>query len=271
MALSFVLQSLVSATPLQAFAAGAALCSTSLGTTFTILNTSGLSTTRLGTVLSSAAMMDDVIGLVMVQVISNLGGTIASFNAVTVVRPLAVSAGLAIAVPLICKFIAQPMTLLLNDVRKSSKNEFIDRIFRGQYTALIIHTLVLIVLVTGATYAGTSNLFAAYLAGASVSWWDSEVPHLNGGINTAESSSPQRSNGRAVASPELLSVTPRGGGQNPQHALSAVRRMHEEYASTGNEVYYIYYEAAVKRILKPLFFVGNTPLFFLILKTLTIS
>merc|ERR1712093_57658 len=50
MALSFVLQSLSNATPLQAFAAGAALCSTSLGTTFTILSTSGLSSTRLGTV-----------------------------------------------------------------------------------------------------------------------------------------------------------------------------------------------------------------------------
>ncbi|KAK2865228.1 hypothetical protein FQN49_003791, partial [Arthroderma sp. PD_2] len=67
MAIAFVLQPLAKATPLQAFAAGAALCSTSLGTTFTILNTSGLLATRLGTVLSSAAMMDDVIGLVMVQ------------------------------------------------------------------------------------------------------------------------------------------------------------------------------------------------------------
>ena len=56
-ALAFCLQSLASATPLQAFAAGAALCSTSLGTTFTILNTSGLTNTRLGTVLTSAAMM----------------------------------------------------------------------------------------------------------------------------------------------------------------------------------------------------------------------
>lgn len=60
--LSFVLIVLVNASPLQAFAAGAALCSTSLGTTFTVMQTSGLSTTRMGVVLTSAAMMDDVVG-----------------------------------------------------------------------------------------------------------------------------------------------------------------------------------------------------------------
>ena len=62
--------------------------------------------------LSSAAMMDDVVGLVMVQVISNLGESRDSFGAVTVVRPLAVSVGLAIAVPLICRFIASLIQLV---------------------------------------------------------------------------------------------------------------------------------------------------------------
>jgi Kef-type K+ transport system membrane component KefB len=58
MALSFTLQGFMpDITPVQAFAAGAALCSTSLGTTFTILSTSGLNQSRVGVVLSSAAMM----------------------------------------------------------------------------------------------------------------------------------------------------------------------------------------------------------------------
>lgn len=59
--------------PLQAFAAGAALCSTSLGTTFSVLRASGLSRTRLGAVLASAALLDDVVGLVMVRIITSLG------------------------------------------------------------------------------------------------------------------------------------------------------------------------------------------------------
>lgn len=39
--------------------------------------------------------------------------------------------------------------------------------------ALTFHTLVFLALVTGSSYAGTSVLFAAYLAGASSTWWDS--------------------------------------------------------------------------------------------------
>lgn len=65
-AFSFSLLKLANATPLQAFAASAALCFTSFGTTFTVLSTSGLTITRLGTVLTTAAMLDDVVGLTMV-------------------------------------------------------------------------------------------------------------------------------------------------------------------------------------------------------------
>lgn len=107
MGLSFVLMHLLAATPLQAFAAGAALCSTSIGTTFTILSTTGLSKTRLGVVLGSAAMMDDVMGLVMVQIISNLGGALssASFDPVVVIRPILVAFGFAVGLVLICRFV----------------------------------------------------------------------------------------------------------------------------------------------------------------------
>lgn len=87
---SVVVRGLLDISPLHAFAAGAALCSTTLGTTFTVLSTSGLTESRLGVVLSSATMMDDVIGLVVVQVISTLGQA-SSFDAITIVRPVMVS------------------------------------------------------------------------------------------------------------------------------------------------------------------------------------
>lgn len=60
--MSFILMVFTGATPLQALVAGASLCSTSLGTTFTVMQASGLTATRMGVVLSSAAMIDDVIG-----------------------------------------------------------------------------------------------------------------------------------------------------------------------------------------------------------------
>ena len=99
----------MSATPLQSFAAGAALSATSLGTTFTILSTTQLTTTRLGTVTTSAAMLDDVVGLVMVQIISNLGGSATSFTTVTVIRPVFVSIGFAVGLLLLCAFCLQPV------------------------------------------------------------------------------------------------------------------------------------------------------------------
>ncbi|USP82269.1 L-asparaginase 2-4 [Curvularia clavata] len=174
--LSYTLQGLLHATPLQAFAAGAALCSTSLGTTFTVLASSGLSASRLGVVLTSAAMMDDVVGLVMVQVISNLGGT--NFSWVVIVRPVLVSVAFALVVPVACLFIAKPITLRINRYREAHRNKDMDGLLSKPQTAFLLHTLLLVGLVAAATYAGTSNLFAAYIAGASISWWDSEVPHL---------------------------------------------------------------------------------------------
>merc|ERR1712000_500890 len=117
MGLSFVLSPLAGASSLQAFAAGAALCSTSLGTTFTLLATSGLSSTRLGVVLTSAAMMDDVVGLIMVQVISNLGSS-PSLDAVTVIRPVFVSLAFAILLPLACRFIVLPTTKFVAERRE---------------------------------------------------------------------------------------------------------------------------------------------------------
>lgn len=262
MALSFILLSLVNATLLQAFAAGAALCSTSLGTTFTILGTSGLSATRLGTVLTSAAMMDDVVGLVMVQVISNLGLSSSSFGAVTVVRPLAVSVGLVVAVPLVCRFVVLPLTLCLNGMREGKREGVVERLCHGTHTAFIIHTLILTGLVTGATYAGTSNLFAAYLAGASISWWDSEVPHpsLPSESATAKPSASETQPGQSDS--VIVSSQQRAEESRPEPSEvlqeACHRNSHEADELTGAAVYHKYYSIPLARILKPFFFVSST-------------
>jgi Kef-type K+ transport system membrane component KefB len=252
-ALSFTLLSFTPATPLKAFAAGAALCSTSLGTTFTILSSSGLAKTRLGVVLSSAAMMDDVVGLVMVQVISNLGGG-ENFEAVTVVRPLAVSIGLGIAVPVVCKFVVKPVTGWVNGVRKERPNGRVDTVCKWVYTPFLVHTVVLVGLVTGATYAGTSNLFAAYLAGAAVSWWDSEVVHLE----TAAESTPESPTEPAEPGEPVVAKSPaERGGPSPEAETNNEAVRNKPYENSGIGVYHKYYATAVQRILKPFFFVSN--------------
>lgn len=263
-ALSFILSYLIGATPLQCFAAGAALCSTSLGTTFTVLGTSGLSKSRLGVVLTSAAMMDDVVGLVMVQVISELGqgvgaGDVAAapavVNAVTIVRPLFVSLAFAAVAPIVCSFLVKPLTLWILAKRGKFPGGLPPPLshtttttwLMTQEAAWILHTLILVGLITAATYAGTSNLFAAYIAGVSISWWDVSVSHCIQD-NSASSETPRME-------PASAANTSRGGDITEQANLGNTPST--TYASSsGVEVYKRYYATPVNRVLKPFFFVS---------------
>ncbi|KAI0077066.1 Sodium/hydrogen exchanger [Panus rudis PR-1116 ss-1] len=131
-------------TPLEAFAAGAALSSTSLGTTLMALSSVSrsvtgssqvasrddgaakpihnhyseaspkpLQQTRIGTVLISAAVIDDVIGLVlaaMIPALSAINDEDSHTNLVwTIVRPLLVSLLLTIITPLVSKYVLRPI------------------------------------------------------------------------------------------------------------------------------------------------------------------
>lgn len=227
-ALSFVLRSLSNATPLQCFTAGAALCSTSLGTTFTVLGTSGLLQSRLGVVLTSAAMMDDVVGLIMVQVISNLGQSGTSVTAVTVLRPLLASIGFAVVTPIICAYIVKPVTLWINSKRVNNPNGYVNRVLRTRQAAIVVHTMTLIGYTAAASYAGISNLFAAYLAGVAITWWDVEVSHVSQTQGTGEASTD--SSDRVMSDPAL--------------------------DISGATLFSRYYAAPVDSILKPFFFVS---------------
>ncbi|PGG97955.1 hypothetical protein GX51_07068 [Blastomyces parvus] len=234
--LSFILMQLVSATPLQAFSAGAALSATSLGTTFTILSTTKLISTRLGTVTTSAAMLDDVIGLVMVQIISNLGGSRDSFNAVTVIRPLFVSIGFGVGVVLVCRFAMRPIFVkILN-----SNIKFPEFVYAPQF-AFLVYTGVLVGLVAGATYAGTSSLFAAYLAGVIASWFDSLVRAERDAsieqVHLANNLQRQEQDGVSVS---------------PSHERCPPTQAHK--VVTGAYIYEHYYHGPVVRILIPMFF-----------------
>ncbi|KAH0529772.1 hypothetical protein TsFJ059_004480 [Trichoderma semiorbis] len=242
MGLSFVLQKLSGATPLQAFAAGAALCSTSLGTTFTVLRSTGLITSRLGVVLTSAAMMDDVVGLVMVQIISNLGSSGAEISAVTVVRPLLVSVAFAVCAPLVCVLMAKPFTLWLNSWRMKHPLGHINQIFNKRGTPWVIHTSILVGCVTGSTYAGTSNLFAAYIAGAAISWWDSEVSHPTNEKTASETSHPvqNQASGQSETDNAMISGITVSEPKRPD--------------ASGMATFERYYLQPLERILKPFFF-----------------
>jgi Kef-type K+ transport system membrane component KefB len=159
-ALSFILIPLFpEASKLTAFAAGAALSSTSLGTTFAILSSVKLNSTRVGTVLVTAAMIDDVIGLVLVRVISQLGGQI---DAGTIARPIGVSIAFLV------------VTILLSRVLKLGLARFgqdkWDEWRFANESAFVGAGVGLLGIGAAAGYAGTSILFAAYLFGVTASY-----------------------------------------------------------------------------------------------------
>ncbi|TQB76205.1 hypothetical protein MPDQ_000512 [Monascus purpureus] len=158
MGLSFTPTRIASATLLQAFAAGASLCSTSIATTFTIFLTTGLVKARLGVVLSGPAMMDDVAGLVMVQVISNLGGSGGLLKALTVIKPIFVAIGFAVGLLLFCLSVVAARRL------RTSMTYMPAFIKPVQFTFLA-HMFIIFRIITGTAYEDTS-LFAAYLSGA---------------------------------------------------------------------------------------------------------
>ncbi|GAA93866.1 uncharacterized protein L969DRAFT_42303 [Mixia osmundae IAM 14324] len=78
-----------------------ALSSTSLGTTLTALGASGLTETRIGSVLQSAALIDDVIALILLQLVLALPPSVSGYghehdNNLTeiILRPPGVSVGM---------------------------------------------------------------------------------------------------------------------------------------------------------------------------------
>jgi Kef-type K+ transport system membrane component KefB len=159
-ALSFILIPMFwspTITPLTAFTAGASLCSTSLGTTYAILSAARLERTRIGTVLVAAAMMDDVVGLIMVSVVSSLTKTV---DARTVGRPIGVSFAFLFASSVVMKSFRPLLKHFSNPIRKIH--------FQG--LSFVVSGLALLGLVAAAGYAGTSILFVGYLTGISATY-----------------------------------------------------------------------------------------------------
>jgi Kef-type K+ transport system membrane component KefB len=158
----------------ETFIIGAALSATSLGTTFAVIASASksvdLSQTRVGAVLVSAAVIDDVTGLVMSSVIHDLGSLSGGDNVNLgwlIGRPIVASAAMAIFTPLLTKYVFAPV------FRKFIERRFAKLDHLSNITLMI---LVLCAFLSIASYAGTSVLFGAFLAGAFLSYIPSNHP-----------------------------------------------------------------------------------------------
>ncbi|KAI0104513.1 Sodium/hydrogen exchanger family-domain-containing protein [Daldinia grandis] len=277
-----VLGALGGASAKMGFAAGAALCSTSLGTTFAVLEASGLADTRVGTVLGTAAMMDDVLGLVMVQVVSRLGGEGGFDVGGAVLRPVLVSLAFAAGVPVVCRFVVRPFVVsVVGRVRSGGENGETDgmgwcrwRFLDSKQTAFVAQTALLVVLVVSASFAGASVLLAAYLAGIVVSWWHDTLGSDGGLANEQDPRSQHAGSSREQQRGESQGEGEREREELPQmpeestaqavdnssdtsitsQAPAPRERQQQKPGHTALGIYEVYYSQAVTRVLKPLFF-----------------
>lgn len=270
--LSFCLKPLVSATLLQSFAAGTALCSTSLGTTLTILSTSGLSKTRLGTVITGAAVLDDIAGLVLVQIVSNLGRSADSIHVETVLRPVFVSFAFVVIVLLSCKYIVGPLARQSKGRKPVIRH--ISKYLPSDAVTFCVHTTILLILVAGASYAGTSDLFAAWVAGAAINWWDEEFSSGSG--REGQHFDEQSDGALEPLDHEAVLWAPTFEGTDDEDSAAdlstAETQWPQEVCETntppeshwgfendnppsGAAIYEKYYSTVVEKLFKPLFFV----------------
>jgi Kef-type K+ transport system membrane component KefB len=144
--------------------------------------------THTGVVLVGASMLDDVVGLVMVNIVTTLGH--GAPGAWQIARPIAASFGLLIVTLCITPFLLRPawisaLACLSDSVRSrqpSGANEAITAsmnkrwslaqaavvVRRTPHLGFILSMIVLLAFITIASFTDASVLFAAFLAGAVV-------------------------------------------------------------------------------------------------------
>lgn len=157
---------------LTAFAAGAALCSTSLETTVSLLS-GRMKKSRVGAVLMSAALLDDVVGLVIAGVIENLvpdakgDGGEGGVEWRTIVRPVFVSIAYALGTPVLAVVVRKMMRSGKVRIGLGVRRR-VGRALRVTRTHVNLFVIIgaLMAFVATSHLAGTSELFGAYLAGA---------------------------------------------------------------------------------------------------------
>ncbi|KAJ5346716.1 hypothetical protein N7541_009198 [Penicillium brevicompactum] len=159
----------------ETFIIGASLSATSLGTTFAVISSTSdsvnLAETRVGSVLVSAAVIDDVVGLVMLSVIGDLGKLSGGGDSVNlgwlIGRPIVASIGMAAVTPIVTKWVFAPF------FRKFIEHRFARY---DHISNIILMILVLSAFIAIAGFTGTSVLFGAFLAGVFLTYIPSKHP-----------------------------------------------------------------------------------------------
>lgn len=158
--------------------------------------------------------------------------------------------------PLGCGYIVLPALRLAAAMRENNPGWLVCRLLQREVTVLAIHTGILIATVTGATYAGSSGLLGAYIAGAMISWWDAEAPQPQ--LRQRPDPPPENEHdpGEAEGSGSTVPV-PDSPGRVPPHDEVVVDANLASTSNAGASIFGKYYQPVLHRVFKPLFFVRH--------------
>ena len=231
-------------------------------------------------------MLDDVVGLVLMQVIGNLGSFVeGGFTPATVIRPVFVSIAYAVLVPVLLLLGKTFVTQVGFNPLKYSTVLSLATSRRGKF----LGQTALLGALTSAAYAGMSVLFAAYLAGlliSSASNLDARSEALPKPSKTAQTQDAPHEASQTATAPDASKawemVSFQGGANELSEAPSARQKKtqqphnatssQEQDKMTGIDaryqtlaldsehspsVYETYYANTVDKILKPFFFVTH--------------
>jgi hypothetical protein len=178
----------------------------------------------------------------MIRIITNLGAE-GHVSAITIVRPIVVSFCLVAFLLLICKFVVPACYNTWYERKDRGCLGVLSRLAQCDFFPFLLHSALLVGLVSAGSYAGTSPLFAAYIAGALISWWDESGFRHRSGLTSG------------ALELQAVDSRPRGAGTNDAN-LASDENKPQLHRITGKGVYNTFYSSPVHRLLKPFFFVS---------------
>ncbi|KAF9131176.1 hypothetical protein BGW39_002146 [Mortierella sp. 14UC] len=96
---------------IEAIASGASLASTSIAIAVTMMKQQGILDTALGTLITTAAMLDDVVSLILLGIVSSIGGSGSGSSSgvrpMTVIQPLLASIGIILVSVVGCAIVSR--------------------------------------------------------------------------------------------------------------------------------------------------------------------
>ncbi|KAG0364453.1 Cation/H+ exchanger [Gamsiella multidivaricata] len=94
----------------EALASGAALASTSVACAISLMKQQGLLETSVGTLITTAAMIDDIASLILLGIVAGFGGSESDIGAMTIVQPILSSLGVILVGLLGCIAVTKSKT-----------------------------------------------------------------------------------------------------------------------------------------------------------------